>query len=337
MPAETETAETERRFVRRDFPTPRVGLSACLEVKKCRYNGDSVPDSFIRRLQPHIDFAPVCPEVEIGLGVPRDTIRLVADGDETRLVQPSTGRDLTDAMRSFTEEYLSEVGALDAWILKSGSPTCGTKGVKVYAAAEDAPPTRSEPGLFARSVLDQHGDLAVESEGRLRNYPIRHHFLTRIYSFAELRELGPDPEVSELVDFQRRSKHLLMTYDQEKMRDLGAIAANPAGVDRAELYERYVAGFREALEGKPDRADYVNTLRHMYGHFKEEVSETERDEFFSMMEEYAEHRLPLHAVLSVLRSWCSRFEYEYFADQSILEPYPRELIQMRDSGKGVDF
>lgn len=326
-----------KRFVDRQFATPRVAMSACLELEACRYNGQSIPDSFIERLLEHIDLVPVCPEVDIGLGVPRPSVRLVADGDQTKMIQPETDRDLTDSMHAFSEKFLDGLGDVDGFILKSGSPTCGIKGVKVYAAAEDAPPTRNEPGLFARHVLDRHGDLAVESEGRLRNYPIRHHYLTRLYAFADLRQLAERPRVSRLSDFQRRHKHLLMTYDQNKMRELGTIAANPDDRDPDDLYTAYRDLFHEALSEPPTRAAYINSLTHMYGHFKDDLSDTERREFGEMLDEYRDHRLPLHAILAVLRSWCSRFEYAYFADQSLLEPYPRELIQMRDSGKGIDF
>ncbi|MFB6263053.1 MAG: YbgA family protein [Bradymonadaceae bacterium] len=330
-------SDSSRRFVDREFTEPKVAMSACLELEQCRYNGQSIPDSFIRRLLPHVELTPICPEVEIGLGVPRDTIRLVDDDGRTRLVQPSTDEDLTDDMDAFAASFLRDAGTLDGWILKSGSPTCGPKDVKVYGAASNAPTVRTEPGQFARHVLDEDGELAVESEGRLRNYPIRHHFLTRLFSFAELRNLRQNPSVSDLVDFQRRHKHLLMTYDQEGMRELGRIAANPDGEPPDALYAHYRDRFHAALAGRPERGDYINTFQHMYGHFKEELSATEREEFDSMLDEYRAHRLPLHALLALVRSWVSRFEYEYFADQSFLEPYPRELVQMRDSGKGVDF
>jgi len=312
-------------------------MSACLEVEACRWDGSTIPDSFIERLLPHIELMPVCPEVEIGLGVPRPTVRLVDDGGGTAMVQPDTGRDLTEKMETFAGEFLDELGGVDGFVLKSGSPSCGPKGVKVYAAAEDAPPARSEAGLFAREVLDRHADLAVESEGRLRNYPIRHHFLTRLFAFAELRELGDPPAISALIDFQRRHKHLLMTYDEHRMRRLGRLAANPDDLAVEEVYGRYVDQFRAALTDRPDPAAYVNSLSHMYGHFTDELPASERAEFQEMLDEYRARRMPLHALLAVLRTWVSRFEYAYFADQSLLEPYPRELIQMRDSGKGVDF
>jgi uncharacterized protein YbgA (DUF1722 family) len=104
-----------------------------------------------------------------------------------------------------------------------------------------------------------------------------------------------------------------------------------------EVYEKYVTHFRKALSSKPSRGVHVNALTHMYGHFKDKLADPERDEFLDMLEEYRNHHLPLNALLTVLRSWCARFEYDYLADQAYLEPYPRELIAMRDSGKGLEF
>jgi uncharacterized protein YbgA (DUF1722 family)/uncharacterized protein YbbK (DUF523 family) len=331
------TNTSRQPFVAREFSTPRIVLSACVELEACRYDGHRIADSFVQRLIPHVEVVPICPEVEIGLGVPRDPIRLVNDNEKTKLVQPSTSRDLTEAMHTFSRRFLDGLGGVDGFVLKSGSPSCGVQGVKVYAKPDPSQSLRTQPGLFAERVLERHSNLAVETDGRLRNYPIRHHFLTQIYAFAELRHLGEAPTVKRLADFQRRNKHLLMTYDQDKMRALGSIAANSTNADPAELYGNYAAMFRQALAKMPSHKSYINSLTHMYGHFKEKLSAAETHEFLAMLEEYRDHRLPLHALLAVVRSWCTRFEYDYFADQSLLEPYPRALVQMRDSGKGVDF
>ena len=325
-------------FVSREFVTPRVVMSACIELEACRHNGHRIADSFIRRLLPHIHLEPICPEVEIGLGVPRDPVRLVGDGDQARLIQPSTERDLSESMHRFADRFLDTLGPVDGIILKSGSPSCGIKGVRVYASEDrGAAVLRTRPGLFAGHVLDRYSDLALESEGRLRNYPIRHNFLTQLYAYADLRQLAEARRPSELADFQRRHKHLLMTYDQKKMRILGRIAANAGARDWEESFCEYASVFRQALQKMPGHGSYINSLTHMYGHFKTRLSTAESDDFLYLLDQYAEHRLPLHALLAVVRSWCSRFHYEYFADQSLLEPYPHELIQMRDSGKGIDF
>lgn len=323
-----------------DFPRPRIVVSKCLGFEACRYNGQKIQDQTVELLQPFVEFVPVCPEVEIGLGVPRDTIRLVTtDSGETRLVQPSTDRDLTEPMGRFADSFLDGLGPVDGFVLKNGSPTCGTSAVKVYESAEPSPPVRKEAGMFAREVLDRFDELAIEDEGRLRNFPIRHHFLTRLFALADLRALGAVErlEVAELVDFHRRYKHLLMVYHEERMRQLGRIVANPEARSGEELFADYAPLFRRALAAMPSRPTHVNAIMHMYGHFKGQLSQGERDQFHEMIEEFRDHQLPMSALLVLLRSWCARYDYDYLADQRYLNPYPRQLIQMRDSGKGIDF
>ena len=324
-------------YTGRVFERPRVVMSQCLELEACRYDGQRIRNSFIRQLMDHIEILPVCPEVEIGLGVPRDTIRLVANGDKTLLIQPSTEKDLTEEMERFSRGYIDKLGKVDGFILKSGSPTCGTSQVKVYAKAEKSQSVRREAGLFAREILEKFDDLSVEDEGRLRNFDIRHHFLTRLFSLADLRALGEKPTIFGIAEFQRRYKHLLYVYDETGMRELGRIAANREDLEIEEVYELYSARLRKALAREPKRNTHVNALTHIYGHFKNQLPDAEKSEFFAMVDEMLAHHLPLTALLVIIRSWCARFENEYFADQAYLEPYPRALIQMRDSGKGLEF
>lgn len=329
--------DTNSHYTDREFPRPRVVLSKCLELEPVRYNGQRIPDQFVRQLMDWVELVPVCPEVGIGLGVPRDTIRMVDRDGETRLMQPSTEEDLTEQMRKFTADFLDSLGPVDGFVLKNGSPTCGTSNVKVYGAMENAPGVRKEPGMFAAEVLEEFGHLAVEDEGRLRNYPIRHHFLTQLFAFTELRELGDSPTMAKLVDFQRRYKHLLYLYDEPRQRTLGRVVANHEGLAVDEVWERYAEVFREALSDSPSRKAHINALTHMYGHFKDKLPQAERKEFLRMLDEFRNHHLTLNAPISIIRSWCARHEYDYLADQAYLEPYPRELVQMRDSGKGLDF
>lgn len=333
----TETADSQTHYTRRSFPTPNVVLSKCLEVAPCRHDGQVIRNSFVERLSQFVELMPVCPEVEIGLGTPRDSIRMVDDAGTTRLVQPSTDKDLTEKMRKFSKAYLEGLEAVDGFVLKSGSPTCGTANVKVYERAERSPPRRVEPGLFARRVQEQFEGTAIEDEGRLRNFYIRHHFLTRLYAYTELRKLGENPSMGDIVDFQRRQKHLLLLYDEPGLRELGRITANPDGLDVDEVYSRYAARFRKALQNEPNRRAHINVLSHIYGHFKDQISDTEAREFRELLGEIRDHQLTLNAPISVIRTWCARFEYQYMADQTYLEPYPRGLFEMRDSGKGFDF
>ncbi|MFU8802347.1 MAG: DUF523 domain-containing protein [Bradymonadaceae bacterium] len=185
----------------RTFSRPRIVLSQCLELAAVRYNGERIEDAFIRDLLPHVDVIPVCPEVGIGLGVPRDPIRLVAEHDGTHLIQPSTGRDLTPEMEGFARDFLTKLGPIDGFILKSSSPSCGIEDVKVRGGLEESSVIRREAGLFAREVLERFDDLVVESESRLKDPEIRRHFLTRLFGLADLRVLGKDVSPERLSPY----------------------------------------------------------------------------------------------------------------------------------------
>lgn len=322
--------------VDRQFCRPRIVVSQCLELEACRHDGQRIRNSLVRQLLGAVDVVPVCPEVEIGLGTPRDTIRLVDRGGATRLVQPSTDRDLTERMDNFAADFLNRLGPVDGFVLKSGSPSCGTASIKVYGRAARSPAVRTESGMFARQVLERFDHLAVETEGRLRDFDLRHHFLTRLWSLADLRRLGEGPTMAGLVAFQRRYKYLLMLYDEQSMRSLGRLVANQEGLDPDDLYCRYAELFRRAIHRDPNRQAHFNVMEHIYGHFRGRLSDSERHEFLSIVAQVRDHHLPLTAPLSIIRSWCARFDEHYIADQIYLQPYPHELWSVRDSGKAVE-
>lgn len=179
-------------------------------------------------------------------------------------------------------------------------------------------------------------EVAVETESRLQQHAVRHHFLVRLFAYAELRDLGPEPSIAALSDFQRRHKHLLMTYDPQAMRALGRIASD-AELDAEGRYRVYAVGFRAALRGMPSRGAYVNALMHMYGHFKRKLSAAESESFLVMLDEFAAGSQELAAVCDVIHGWCERFGYAYLADQSMLALYPRALALNEEGGEGVRF
>lgn len=183
------------------------------------------------------------------------------------------------------------------------------------------------PNLIVQHLNSHHGPLAIETGDSLQDSATRHHFLCRIYAFAELRDLRQNPSRAALCDFQRRHKHVLMTYDQHKMRALGAIAAEADSDDAQTAYRSYAKTFREALSQLPTHASWANSAQHMYGHFKEKIPDAEKTEFLSRLAAYRAHELSLEPLLATLRTWCARYEYQYFADQTLLAPYPQELAK----------
>jgi uncharacterized protein YbgA (DUF1722 family)/uncharacterized protein YbbK (DUF523 family) len=313
-------------------PRPRIVLSKCLEVEACRYNGQMVRSFAVRSLDPWVEFVPICPEVEVGLGTPRDPIRLVRIEDRTHLVQPSTGRDVTSDMRSFGDRFLGELGDVDGFLLKSKSPSCGIDGIKVYAAPENAPPIDKEPGMFATAVLDRFPDTPVEHEGRLTNLRIRDGFLTRIFALADLRRVGKEGRMSALVEFQARHKLTLMAYSPSLQRELGRIVANPDKRPFPEVFESYGEVFRQALSGEPGPGAHQNVLQHAQGFFKEGLSGAEKAHFGALLGDYRQGKVGRGTLLALVQSWIHRFQEPYLAQQAYLDPYPRDLLDLADSG-----
>lgn len=218
----------------RTFPKPVVVTSRCFEFDACRYSGQTITNNFVEVLVPWVEFRPVCPELEIGLGVPRDPIRIVRKGGERRLVQPSTGRDLTALMREFSARFLGSLGDADGFILKSRSPSCGLGDAKEFPDAENEAASGRGSGFFAGAVMERFPGLAVEDEGRLRNFRIREHFLTELYTLARFRDVRNAGTASALVNFHTDNKLLLMSYSQKEMRALGRITANARPFSPAE-------------------------------------------------------------------------------------------------------
>lgn len=330
------------------FPRPRLVLSKCLELEACRYNGVSIRAPLVARLASHVELVPVCPEVEIGLGVPRDPVRLVrpsgASGsadDALLLIQPSTGRDLTEVMTSFSGRFLSAVGAVDGFLLKSRSPSCGIKDTKVFTPASGVHKgmaVAKGAGLFARAVLERFGDAAIEDEGRLTNFPIRHHFLVKLFTLARLRAVcGGDSvreagRMAELVRFHSDHKYLFMAYHQTATRAMGRLVANPDKRSFDVVFADYRQEVARALPRPARSAAHVNVLMHAMGYFKGSLSSAEKEHFLGALDEYRAGRLPLSALLLTLRSWIARFGEEYLERQVYFEPYPRELLDLSDSG-----
>ncbi|WP_088105355.1 YbgA family protein [Halalkalibacter urbisdiaboli] len=319
----------------RTFIKPKIVVSKCLEFSACRYNGDKINDDIIANLQPFVYFIPVCPEVEIGLGTPRDVIRLVANGEESRLVQPKTGHDLTESMTEFSNEFLGSLDDIDGFILKGRSPSCGISDAKVYSGLEKAPVVRTESGVFTKAIKNSYPNILLEDEGRLKNFIIREHYFTYLFTIAEFRELKEkNKTIAALMQFQARNKYLFMAMHLDKMRNMGKIVANHEKKSLEDVFTQYEEELI-LLFAKPPNADaHINVCQHVFGYFSKQLTLPEKEHFHSMLERFQQRKSPLSSVLSILRSWCYRFDNQYLLRQTYFEPYPEELIAISDSGKG---
>ncbi len=317
------------------FTTPRVVVSKCLEFASCRWNGMMISSHEVRALKPVVEFIPVCAEVEVGLGVPRKPIRVVERDNELRLVQSETGTDITAEMVNFTETFLDNLEDIDGFILKDRSPSCGNKDVKVYPSTGKVSAIRgNENGFFGGPVVERFGHLAVENEGRLNNFRIREHFFTKLFMLADFRHVKEDGTMRSLVDFHSRNKLMLLSYNQSVMRDMGRVVANHDKKPVKEVFNDYQELLYRAFAKMPRHTSVINVLMHAMGYFSKELNAAEKAYFLDTMEQYRINRVPLSVCNAILKSWIIRFDEKYLDSQTFFEPYPEQLIEITDSGKG---
>jgi uncharacterized protein YbgA (DUF1722 family)/uncharacterized protein YbbK (DUF523 family) len=316
---------------------PIVVVSRCLGFEHCRWNGEIVKDEFVARLVPYLELQTVCPEMEIGLGVPRDPIHIESLRGVLSLVQPATGRDVTRDMLDFCERFLGSLAEVDGFLLKFRSPSCGPGDVKIYASGGKSGAMDKGSGFFGGAVLAAFPDLAVESEGRLKNFRIREHYLTRLFATARLRAMQRAGAMRDVVDFHARNKLLLMAYNQSELKVLGRIVANHEHVKIEQLIPSYRKHFARALSKTPRYTSNINVLMHALGYFSREITSREKSYFLETLERYRAGSIPLSAVNSIVNSWIVRFDQAYLQQQTFFTPYPEELAFISDSGKGRDL
>ena len=308
---------------------PKVVVSKCIEFDKVRYDGQIIKNDFVERLKSFVDFIPVCPEVEIGLSIPRESLRIVASKTELRLLQPKTSLDLTSKMMDFISSFFNSITEVDGFILKNRSPTSALKDAKIYSSEKRGASIISKgPGLFGKEVLKRFQHLAVEDDGRLRNPRIREHFLTKLYAISRLRIVLSLNSFKHLVDFHTKNKLLLKVYSQRNMRILGRVIANTEKKSLIDLilsYERY---FYEAFKRPPRRVSNINVLMNSMGYFSDRLSKEEKAFFLNSIKAYRKGSMPLGVLQNMMKLWIIRFKEEYLLQQTYFEPYPKELVDI---------
>lgn len=313
---------------------PRVFISHCLGFGRCRFNGQTIDDPFVEMLRSYIEPVTACPEVEIGLGVPRHPIRLIEEQDKIFIIQPETGKDVTEEMTSYTETYLDQLHDIDGFVLKYRSPSCGPNQVKIYNSRKRESGSRRGAGAFGGQVNERFCGYPIEDEGRLLNFDIRQHFLTRLFTLARFREAVAQGTMRALVSFHTQHKYLLMAYSQTGLKRLGRMVANEEKLPLSEIIAPYRARLLRTLGKPPRRAGAVNVLLHVLGYVSDGLTAAEKAFFLDELERYRDKRVCLSAPTSLLRSWIVRFDVPYLMDQYYFEPFPEALVEVLDSGKG---
>ncbi|WP_319558448.1 YbgA family protein [Thiomicrorhabdus sp.] len=313
-----------------EFPRLNVALSDCLSGCECRYNGGHAQDEFvIHQLAAYADFFKFCPEAPV-LGTPREPIRLVQGNDSIRVVGTKSGRDVTDGLLDYTEKKLAflQKQSLDGAVVKSRSPSCGLERIKVYRPSGEwfGSQDPMDQGVFTKRLQEALPWIAIEEEGRLQDPWLRENFMLHVFTLARWRNfLQKQTGVADLQAFHRDHKYLLLSKNESLYRQMGPIVAEARKDTLQDSLQAYEGLLHRLLATKSNKGKMLNTLEHMYGYFKKQVGDAEKELFRSTLQEFKEGIVPLISVMKLLQQFIHRYGSEYLQGQVILDPYPPEL------------
>lgn len=317
---------------------PRIGISSCLLGQAVRYDAGHKRDPFlVETFGAHVEWVPVCPEVEAGFGTPRGAMRLVLDAPQTRergarfppehitLRVIKTGADVSEQLRSYSLKRVEALSfdGLSGYILKKDSPSCGMERVKVFGGSL---PERAGRGLFAAALIARFPSLPVEEEGRMSDPRLRENFIERVFAYRRLRALFDAKwTVGDLVRFHTAHKLTLMAHSTTAYRTLGRFVADAAKRPKRTVAEEYERQFMAALTQMATPKRHANVLQHMLGYFSDALDKAGREELLSLIEEHRIGRVPLIVPITLVRHYVRQQQVDYLAGQTYLEPHPREL------------
>jgi uncharacterized protein YbgA (DUF1722 family)/uncharacterized protein YbbK (DUF523 family) len=306
---------------------PRLGVSSCLLGTRVRYDGGHKRDRFLTEvLAPHVEWIPVCPELEAGMGVPREPVRLAGDPAAPRMVGVVSGTDHTAAMRRFSSARVRQLAALDldGYVFKKDSPSCGIERVRVYRTAT---PTRSGRGVFSAAFMRALPLVPVEEEGRLNDPGLRENFVERIFAHRRWRAFAAShPSRHDLVAFHTAHKYLLLAHSPRHYQQLGRLVAAQKRLRAESAVRRYGALLMEALAVLATVRKHTNVLQHIAGHCHHQLGPQERRELGALIDDYRRGLLPLIVPITLLRHHVVRHAVGYVRDQVYLFPHPKELM-----------
>jgi len=307
----------------------RLGVSSCLLGEEVRYDGGHKRDAFlVDELGRWIEWVPVCPEVELGMGIPRPTVRLVDTGEEhPRMLSPDTGADFTESMNRFARERVAALreSELDGYVLKKNSPSCGMARVKVWGFS--GPKRKDGVGLFARALLEAWPWLPIEEEGRLTDPVLRENFVERIFCRNRWRKLVKGGRRrGRLVEFWTAHKLLVRAHDEAGYQRLGRLVGSAGKGREAELWSAFEAEFFAVLARKATTRKHTNVLQHAMGYLREHLDARERAQIAAAIEDYRQGLLPLVVPVTLLRFQIQKHEVAYLLGQLYFDPHPKELM-----------
>ncbi len=305
----------------------QIGISSCLLGAEVRFDGGHKRDSYINgTLAEYFEFVPVCPEVAIGLGTPREPIRLVQSGDAIRVLGvKNPDKDVTDALRDYGARMAARLNDISGYIFKRGSPSCGMERVKVYG--ENGMPATSSAGAYADEFMSRQPLLPCEEEGRLGDAVLRENFIERVFVYKRWQDLvreGLSPR--KLVDFHTEHKFLILAHNQAAYRRMGKLVAQAGKPSMDALAREYITELMTALKRRATRKQHVNVMQHLFGYVSKFVDAADRAEMIEIIEQYRTGLVPLIVPITLLKHHIRRHPNEYVERQYYLTPHPKELM-----------
>ena len=306
---------------------PKIVVSECLYGTKCRYDGQGYNDKVIQSLKDYVDIQTVCPELAIGLSIPREPIRIEMnkENEEYRLIDYNSKNDYTNQMTEFYEEFINGLDDIDGFILKSRSPTCGLKDAKVYYCGNKCSIRSNENGFFSQKIIDKYDYLPIENEGRLKNYNIRDNFFTRIFFINNLKNN------KNIIEFHKNNLLLLKSYDEESTNEVSDILNENRMEDQVHQYKEKVLNI---VSNQRKKENKLSIIIKVFEKYKNMLNEEEINMFNGLIESYENQRIPFSTLEVVIKMYATRFKDKDILNQTFFYPYPENLINITDSGKG---
>jgi len=305
----------------------RVGVSACLLGARVRFDGGHKRNRYVDEvLRDYFEFVPFCPEVAVGLGTPRQPIRLVGPQQAPRVVGTRDPQiDVTDALHGYGREVARQHADLCGMIVKQGSPSCGMERVKVYS--DKGMPHAGGRGAFTATLMDSQPLLPVEEEGRLQDPVLRENFIARVFAYARWRELEQQGlSKAGLIAFHVRHKLIIMAHSPAGYGELGRLVAQAGSKPLEPLARHYIERLMRLLAERAPRKRHANAMQHLLGYLRRHLDAGDRAELLDTIEAYRKGEYPLVVPLSLLRHHFRRNPHPWVNQQLYLQPHPRELM-----------
>ena len=307
----------------------KIGVSSCLIGEEVRWNGGHKKDRYVQGvLDNYFEYVPTCPEVDVGMGIPRETVALYGVLEDHKMISKKSQTDWTAKMNTYMKGRISTLRKNDlcGYIFKSKSPSCGIGRVPIYSKF-GSNKVRHGPGMFASAFMKTLPLIPVEDEGSLHDPVIRENFIVRVFCFNRLQTFLKERfTMGALVSFHTKHKFLILSHSKKQYDAMGKLVANAKKIKTAELKTRYSKLFMAALTYKSTPKKNTDVLLHMTGFLKKILTREEKKNILSVIEDYRNELLPLVVPVTLIYHQVKKHNIEYLLDQVYLNPHPKELM-----------